>query len=166
MKKYWIVIVGVLVLAGTTTFADEASQRKAALKLLEVTNSQKILDQMMASMEQMMTSQFKAMNLPPEGREAAEEARKESLAMLRDILSWEQMRDLYVDIYSEVFTEGELNQLVEFYQSPLGARLLEKMPEVMQKSMQKTQAVMMTKMPEFQKRMEAKMAELQKKYPK
>ncbi|MNR06324.1 hypothetical protein D3C85_1223910 [compost metagenome] len=44
-----------------------------------------------------------------------------------------------VKLYTTNFTEQELKDLVAFYQSPLGRKVLEKMPVVTQQSAQLTQ---------------------------
>jgi len=164
MRKAWMVTLLVFAIATSITFADEATHKEAALKLLEVTNTQKMLDQYMTSFETMMEKQFDALELPSEGREAAKALQKEMMEWLSGFLAWEQMKDTYVDIYVEVFTEDELNELIEFYQSPLGQKLLKKMPELLQKTMQKTQAILQEKMPDFQRKLQKTLSELKEKY--
>ena len=44
-----------------------------------------------------------------------------------------------VKLYTTNFSEQELKDLVKFYQSPLGKKVLEKMPAVTQQSAQLTQ---------------------------
>lgn len=44
--------------------------------------------------------------------------------------------DSLVPLYSRTFAVGELKALLEFYQSPLGRRLLEAQPQLMRESMQ------------------------------
>jgi hypothetical protein len=67
-----------------------------------------------------------------------------------DILDWEKLRDQIADIYVQVFTEDELNELIRFYQSPVGQKLLEKTPEIMQKSVEIVQTILQDKLSEFQ----------------
>lgn len=164
MKR--IVIVGLLICACSQSIlrADEASHKKTAAELLEVMQTEKMLDQMMDAMEGVMEQSFKALDLPAEGREASKAVQKETMEWFSEFFVWEQMRDLYVDIYVEVFTEPEIRELIEFYKSPLGQKLLKKMPALMQKSMQKTQALLQDKMPAFQKRLEKTITELEEKY--
>jgi hypothetical protein len=145
-------------------FADEASHKKTALELLEVTNTKKMLDQMMTSMEGIMEQQLKLIELPPEGQEAAKAVQKENIDWFSEFFVWEQMRDMYVDIYIEVFTEDELKELIQFYKSPLGQKMLKKMPELMQKSLQKTQTMLQENMPAFQERLQKTISELEQKY--
>jgi len=164
MKKVLIVALLFSGIVTSCSFADEASHKRTALELLEVANTKKMLDQMMTSITGMMEQQFKAMNLPPEGEEAAIAVQKEIMDWFSEFFVWEQIRDLYADIYVEVFTEDELNELIQFYQSPLGQKVLKKMPELMQKSMEKSQALLQDKMPEFQKRLQKTITELKEKY--
>ena len=44
--------------------------------------------------------------------------------------------DEIVPLYARHFTAGELHQLADFYQSPLGAKMLVTMPQIMSESMQ------------------------------
>jgi len=159
-----IVTLLMVLAVSCSALADKASHRKAALDVLEAANTRQMIDQMGEAIEGMMASQFKSMDLPPEGKEAAEGAQKEIMEWMGDFLDWEKMRDMYVDIYVDVFTEEELVELTQFYKSPLGRKLVEKMPELMQKSMQKTQAIMQKKMPELQQRIRKATQGIKEKY--
>lgn len=164
MKKILIVALLITSIATSDSFADEASHKKTALKLLEVMNIEQTLDQVMTLMDDMMEQQFKAADLSPKGQEAMASYQDEIMDWFSEFFKWELLKDLYVDIYSEVFTEEELKELIKFYQSPIGQKLLEKMPELMQKSMEKTQEIVLNKMPEFQERLQKAMSELEEMY--
>jgi hypothetical protein len=164
MKKILLLLVLLAAVAPAPAFADQSSHRDAALRLLEVTETQKMLDQMMSAVDTMMLQQFDAMGLPPEGREAADAMRVEVMQWFSDFFVWEEMRDLFVDIYVEVFSKEEIDEMVSFYESPLGQKMLAKMPALMQKSMEKTQAMLQEKLPQLQQRMQNVMAELEEKY--
>jgi hypothetical protein len=166
MRKTCLVALLVLAMTVSVSYADEASHKKTVLKLLEVTNSQKMLDQTTTWMESMMRQQFDNLQLSPEGREAAAAVQKEMMAWFSEFLAWEKVRDIFIDIYIDVFTEDELNELIGFYQSPVGQKMLRKMPELMEKSMQKSQAIFQEKMPEFQQRLQKTLSELETKYGK
>ncbi len=51
-------------------------------------------------------------------------------------LSWARIRPQMVRIYKELFSETELEGIVSFYESPAGKAMLNKMPELMKRSMQ------------------------------
>ena len=68
---------------------------------------------------------------------------------MREEMTWDKLRPLYVQIYQESFTQEEIDGLIAFYESPAGVAFVEKMPFVMQKSMsimQSRMAPMMEKM--------------------
>ncbi|HYH80547.1 MAG TPA: DUF2059 domain-containing protein [Longimicrobium sp.] len=65
-------------------------------------------------------------------------------------LSWQQVRPDMVRVYALTYTEDEMGQLTAFYQTPLGKRLLETMPEVAARSSELTQRRLMEHMPELQ----------------
>jgi hypothetical protein len=76
------------------------------------------------------------------------------------------MKEMYVDIYMDVFTEDEINELIGFYQSPLGKKMLDKMPALAQTTLARTQDMVLKKMPEIQRRVENLKAELENRYKK
>ena len=166
MKKALMVTFIVFGIAVSVASADQESHRLATLKLLEVTNAQKMLDHLTTSIKTVMEQQFASLDLTPEGQEVMQEVKEELMTWFSGFFVWEQIRDLYIDIYIEVFTEEEINELVAFYQTPLGQKLLAKMPVLMQVSMQRTQAIMQKRMPEFQRRLLKSIAELKRKYKK
>lgn len=75
--------------------------------------------------------------------------------VLREEMSWEKMKPLYLRIYKESLTEEEVVGLVDFYNSPAGIAYTEKMPLIFQKSMQIVQegipALLQRLMPEMEK---------------
>ncbi len=166
MKRTLLAVICILTFTSTVALADQASEKQAVLKMLEITNARNMADQVMKSMEAMMDSQFQeaAVQLSPEGRKELDAVREDSVNWLRDNLSWDQMKDMYVDIYTQVFTEDEINQLVQFYQSPLGRTMLEKMPELLRLTLEKSQALVQKRMPVFQKKLQKTLSDLEAKY--
>ncbi len=43
--------------------------------------------------------------------------------------------DITARMYAEIFTEAELKQLIEFYKSPIGKKIVAALPQVLQKTM-------------------------------
>ncbi|HET7465022.1 MAG TPA: DUF2059 domain-containing protein [Longimicrobium sp.] len=68
-------------------------------------------------------------------------------------LSWPQIHADMARIYALTYTEDEMRQLTAFYQTPLGKRLLETMPELAQRSSEVTQRRVMEHMPELMEQM-------------
>lgn len=64
------------------------------------------------------------------------------------------LRQDAIQIYSEVFTEQELKDLIAFYKTPTGQKALQKLPEIMQRSMQLAQERLMKNQGELFKLLE------------
>ncbi|MFC6860177.1 DUF2059 domain-containing protein [Zunongwangia atlantica] len=116
MKKLVFIL---FVILGTSVFAQETEGdafQKKAIKLIELTSGQ----------------QFEVISEPivnqiPEGnREAFKKELKASL------------NGLYVklaEIYREQFTEAELDEILAFYDTPVGKKMVATTPKVMEKAM-------------------------------
>jgi hypothetical protein len=64
-------------------------------------------------------------------------------------LSWQAVRPDMVRVYALTYTEDELRQLTAFYQTSLGRRILETMPDLSRRSTELTQRRVMEHMPEL-----------------
>jgi hypothetical protein len=65
------------------------------------------------------------------------------------------MEKVFSKVYTDVFSAQELNDMAEFYRSDVGAAMLKKQPEVMQKTMQVVQQVNQEAQPKMMAEMEA-----------
>lgn len=65
-------------------------------------------------------------------------------------LSWDQVRDDYVRLYAESYTEEELRELIAFYQTPLGEKMVDLIPRFEQRESEITEERMADHMPELQ----------------
>jgi hypothetical protein len=53
---------------------------------------------------------------------------------MREEMSWEKLEPLYLRIYQKSFTQEEVDGMLAFYKSPVGAAVIKKLPVVMQES--------------------------------
>ena len=74
---------------------------------------------------------------------------------------WPKLKPDMVKLYTTNFSESELKDLVAFYQSPLGKKVLEKMPQLTQQSAQMTQAKLESAVPVVNKLLADMTAELE-----
>ena len=89
-------------------------------RLMELTGTVKVAEQLM---DQMMTVL---------GEDIVD---KEFWDSFRAQVDTKELLRLTVPIYDKHFTHEEIKGLIAFYQSPLGAKVIEKMPAVAQESM-------------------------------
>jgi hypothetical protein len=71
-----------------------------------------------------------------------------------------------MDIYTDTFTKEALEGIIAFYKTPAGQKLIKKLPELMQKSMQLFQKLVISITPKIEKankEMEKTLKELKRK---
>jgi hypothetical protein len=74
---------------------------------------------------------------------------QEMNALVRAELSWDKMEEPLIALYGSVFSEAELQDIIEFYQSPAGQKMLKRQPELMQGTMVMMQQQMQSLMPKI-----------------
>ena len=67
-------------------------------------------------------------------------------AFFRDPTLADDMAAAIVPLYARYFTAAEIDQIIAFYQTPVGAKMITTMPQLMVESMQISQQIMMPRM--------------------
>lgn len=162
MKYFWILTVGLALTAplaqaqSTTPAAGSApapaapisaGQRKAAEELLTAANSEQNLT---VTIDRMLASQI-------EQNPGMKTVEPEMRAYITKYMSWSAMKEDMVQLYAREFTEKELKELAKFYQTPIGRKTIEKMPQLMAASMEIGQRRMQEHLPELQQAIAEKM---------
>lgn len=131
--------------------ADEDRARRLAEDILEETNTRAMLEGMRGQLTGVIEAQLAKLHQDDPALESTKRMQKRIIDLLFNEMSWEKMKDQYISIYTSVFTEDELKDLLRFYRSRLGRKFTEKMPAVMEASIKISQAQMERIMPEMQK---------------
>ncbi|MDE2304430.1 MAG: DUF2059 domain-containing protein [Gammaproteobacteria bacterium] len=77
-------------------------------------------------------------------------------------LSWEALRPQLVQMYAKTFTKAELADLIRFYASPAGRKLVEVSPQLTRQSMAIGQGLARDHIPELQQMIKARAEQLSK----
>ena len=105
-------------------------------RLLKASRAQGMLDSVLPQMEALQREQFRQFTsdrgLTPAQQAEAARIQDRTTQIMRESLSWEQMRPLYIDAYQRTFTSQDVKALTKFYESPAGRSLLDKTPMLMQ----------------------------------
>lgn len=161
--KTWIAPVVLGFIFGLAPAAADEAKKAKIEELLTVMKADKLTDQMFDQMKTMMTSQVRAA-ATPDTRKTVEELSTKIVQMIQDRMSWSKLKPEYIRIYDETFTDEEISGMLAFYRTPVGQAMLEKMPAVMQKSMEMGRKVMTDLLPEIQ-RLTTEMREKQPSAP-
>ena len=161
-----------LILAlGVPLHAQEAPTKAALIEeFIVATNLEQTQKQMFEQIRNSTVQQTEQLFSPqiqsnPAARGDVKGFQDQVMAFVTDKLSWEKTKPLYVALYDEVFTQEELQSLVEFFRSPAGKSYINKMPALMEKSNQRTQAQFNALGPELQRMVGDFAAKMQVKYP-
>ena len=149
MKRLIFFILTVLV--SCTVFAQASQPASAASieKLLEMTETRQAYEATMQEMGKMIDQSI-ASRIPAEKREKFKQVMAQLDKVLEEEMSWEKMKPLYVQIYTEIFTQQEIDDLIAFYQTPSGQSFIKKQPLVIQRTMalsQEKMGIMMERLP-------------------
>lgn len=156
LKSKYLVLL--FIFFANSVFAAGAQPSEESIKqLLKVTDTRKMVDDMMGQMDGMMKD---AMQKALQGQAITEKQQKvidtmqsKTIAVLKEELNWDSLEPLYMQIYRESFTQEEIDGMLAFYETPAGQALIKKMPIVMQKStveMQKRVGGLMQKLQKIQ----------------
>ncbi|MFA7274620.1 MAG: DUF2059 domain-containing protein [Crocinitomicaceae bacterium] len=153
MKNYLLVASFVL-LSFSTIFGQK--KQEDIKKLFSIMQSEKMMDAMYENLVSSFSEYAKTQFGEESGADKMEDYLKfvmeESKAMLKRF-----MEEDMVSIYDSYFSEKEINDLIEFYQSSTGKKFLKSSPDIMKETMD----IMLTKyLPEMQSRLMEKLEEM------
>ena len=153
--------------APSVATAPNAPASDASLKeLMELSGMRELLhvapDQLAASMDAFAQKDLQGKAPNPSQQQAIDNMKKRFSALFATDLSYEKMEALFLPVYRETFSDEEVAGMIAFYKTPAGQAVTQKMPTLMQKTMQMQQQLMNSLMPkveeiaqEFAKEMQA-----------
>jgi len=148
MKRLVVVVGMVLVLSWTcvaqSSAADAPATKEDIQKYLQVVQSRDMAKKMIAvmsqSIHQMMHQQYlKDKDNLPADYESKMTARMDGMF---ENMPWDEMLQAMAPAYQKHFTKGDVDNLVAFYSSPTGEKLLREMPSIMAEAMQDMMPIM------------------------
>ncbi|MNF34623.1 hypothetical protein D3C84_154690 [compost metagenome] len=113
--------------------------------------------------QQMFAQRFEQTKAPESKKAVLETYQAKANAALDQAIGWNKLKPDMVKLYTTNFSESELKDLVAFYKSPLGKKVLEKMPQLTQQSAQMTQAKLESAVPVVNKLLDDMTKELDPK---
>lgn len=135
----WGFLLLLICLLAPLAQADDASHRAAAERFLKLAKAEGMTAPVYQQVAQLIHANFSqaggSLQYEPILRRYQQQAREE----VDRVLSWEAIRDELIDLYVPVFTEEELSRLSEFYESEVGRKLMDHLPELTRASMKVSQ---------------------------
>lgn len=125
--------------------AQEQSRRALAEELMNVTDARSMFDKNISIMREMLKEQ----TAPVKGEQEASKDR--TFEVISRYLTWDKMKDDFISVYTEIFTEDEMKGMIAFYRTPSGQALLKKQPLLLQRTMEVSQKWVEDAMPKIVK---------------
>ena len=136
--------------AHTAVVAHTDSHREATQQLMEVMRADEVIDQMHSLLEPMLMEVADDMEMSPRQREIYETQTARMIQIMREEMNWSKMEPYMLEAYMNVFDEQEIRDIIVFYRTPTGQKLLDRMPQLMEESMRVTQRMMQDFAPRLQ----------------
>lgn len=121
MKK--VILIIIIYSLSSNCFSQTPATKEHIKTLLEMTGAGKIGVQVMDNM--IATFKKSAPNVPNEIWDE----------FMKDVKP-EALIDLIIPVYAKYYTDEDINQLIDFYRTPLGKKVVERMPSISQESYQ------------------------------
>jgi len=121
MTRYGCLLIVALLCHPFAALGNEQSHRKAAETLLIVMEVDKSMPDLANQLVETQMQQNP--QLAPQ-RDTIQQ-------FFHKYLTWENVKEDTITIYTQEFTEPELKKLTEFYKTPVGKKAVEKMPKLM-----------------------------------
>jgi hypothetical protein len=157
-------LLAVLTFSLSTRAAPPSDQ--SINQLLQLTKVDQHMDSVFTQMEGAMKTSLqqatKGKPLSADEQAVLDRQQAKMAGIMKEELSWEKMKDLYVQAYRETFSQEEIDGLIAFYQTPVGQSFVSKQPELMKRTMTILQQRMAPMMQRIQKMSEETALELQK----
>jgi len=141
-------VIPLLLCAGGSALAATAGHVATAEKFLLVVRADKLTVPVYAQVQQMFAQRFAEARAPQSKRSLLERYQARANTALDKAVGWDKLKPEMVRLYTETFSESEMKELLAFYQSPLGQKVLTNMPALTAQSAQMTQAALETAVPE------------------
>lgn len=147
MKKTITTIILISLASVQFSTASSIEKAKELMSLLELTKS---MDSSFAQVQGFADQMISSQGLSPEQADKARKQSKKAMATSFEHMKSIDWETMFAEIYASVFTEEEIQAVIEFYKSPVGKKFIEKQPELMAQTMQKMQVEMSKIMPKIQ----------------
>ncbi|ATG77045.1 DUF2059 domain-containing protein [Pseudoalteromonas sp. 1_2015MBL_MicDiv] len=139
-----------LLIFSSSLYAEQNSKQQKIDELINVMNMDAMVDSMYGQVEGMMKGMSDQMGVKPSEQAIFDKYYGDMTTVLKTEMSWAKMQPMMISVYDKHFSEQEIADMLAFYKTDTGQKILEKMPVVMQESMQMSQSLMKDAMPKIQ----------------
>lgn len=156
--------LAVLLMASFHSFATPA-KKETLEELFRLTDMSKMLDAVYARSEAMAKQSTPAVKSTEAQQSVVNKYAEKRAALMREEISWDKLKAPIMDAYASVYTDKEVRDIIKFYQTPTGKKMLKKIPELTNATVNVLQKLMQNFVPKLQSLQAEMAAELEKAAP-
>ncbi len=169
MKRLWIVLACLaLAVPGLAQKENEPASKDDVTLYLRTMHAHDMILQVMQIQSQNMQQLFRDQILKETGSVPPEFDThfKKAMDDLIKGMPLEQITQAMIPAYQQHFTKGDLEAMNAFYSSPVGQKVLQQLPAVMQEGSKAAMPIMSKYLGEWKDRLEQEMKDMEKTAPK
>lgn len=157
-------LLSVLVMLSLNCFATPA-KKETLEELFRLTDMSKMLDAVYARSEAMAKQSTPAVESTEAQKSVVSKYAEKRAALMREEISWDKLKSPIIDAYASVYTDKEVRDIIKFYKTPTGKKMLKKIPELTNATVNVLQKSMQNFLPKLQSLQAEMAAELEKNSP-
>lgn len=127
-----------------------SSHWETAEKLIITTNLDKTIYKTMHKVQEMIGKKYERTNLSSSAKQIMTKYNKKIWDLMEKEMGWEIIKNDVISILVNTYTEDELNQIIQFYSSPVGQKVLSESPKISERMTQISQKKLQEISPQLQ----------------
>lgn len=165
MLRLRVLFTCLLLTASGPVLADAASHAAAAKRFLELSRADTLAVPAHLQVRQMFAQRFAEAGAGAAQQAILERYQAQAAAAIEKAVGRDRLQPELISLYTDAFSEAELQEVLAFYQTPVGRKVLEQMPQLMAHAGQLTQERLQQAVPEVNRLLGEMSAELQPSRP-
>jgi hypothetical protein len=159
MKLPRLILLAAVVIA-PACHKTEDSPVVLANQILDITDSHAQMQQAFDSGLKPSLDRLKAQGIPSD---ITDKIHADALTFFDDNFKWDEVKPQIADLYVKTYTVQELRDIIAFYETPTGKKVVEKMPTLLQQAMVVSMGRVQKSMPEFQRKVQSMIIDYRRK---
>jgi hypothetical protein len=140
MNRPGLLLLLTLCIVPASLHADDATKQAKVRELFALLHVERISDQIKTNVLNQTAGipkqLFAGADMTPENKAKFDAFQQKVVQTVDARLGWKVLEPEYIKLYSDAYTEDELNGIVAFYKTPAGAAMIAKSPELSAKSLE------------------------------
>jgi uncharacterized protein len=152
VRKAFALIVVALVIGIFPLKAQEQSRRALAEEMINVMEARTMFEKNISLVRKMMQNQAGQLSQitgQPNASSNLPQVLDKTFDIFSQYFTWDKLKDNFISLYVETFTEDEMKGIIGFYKSSSGQALLQKQPQLMQRTIEISQKLVAEMMPKI-----------------